>query len=132
MRDLPQLNEKNKERPLCFPYSIKARAHLHAHFSRIALPQETLLKGTKSILSFIVYKCKIESTTFDEIIFLSFFLFSDLELILKNSPTLVREMINIVGQLMYFAKHGRGNYRIISCHVTLHSVIRVVVILWSN
>lgn len=36
-------------------------------------------------------------------------LLSDLELILKNSPKLVREMINIVGQLMYFAKHGRGN-----------------------
>lgn len=75
MRELPHLNEKNKERPLCFPYSIKARALLHAHFSRIALPQATLLK--------------------------------DLELILKKSPALVREMINIVGQLMYFAKHGR-------------------------
>ena len=45
MRELPHLNEKNKERPLCFPYSIKARALLHAHFSRIALPQATLLKG---------------------------------------------------------------------------------------
>uniref|UniRef100_A0A7M5XBC5 J domain-containing protein n=1 Tax=Clytia hemisphaerica TaxID=252671 RepID=A0A7M5XBC5_9CNID len=75
MRELPQLNEKNKERPLCFAYSIKARALMHAHFSRIALPQQTLLK--------------------------------DLELILKKSPTLVREMINIVGQLMYLAKMGR-------------------------
>ena len=45
MRELAHLNEKNKERPLCYPYSVKARALLHAHFSRIALPQETLLKG---------------------------------------------------------------------------------------
>lgn len=75
MRELPHLNEKNKERPLCYAYSIKARALLHAHFSRIALPQETLLK--------------------------------DLELILTKSPTLVREMISIVGKLMYLAKHER-------------------------
>lgn len=50
MRELPHLNEKNKERPLCYPYSIKARALLHAHFSRIALPQETLLKDLELIL----------------------------------------------------------------------------------
>ena len=42
MKRLPQLNEKNKERPLCFIYSIKSRALLHAHLSRMALPAETL------------------------------------------------------------------------------------------
>ncbi|CAH1799731.1 unnamed protein product [Owenia fusiformis] len=42
MKDLPNLNEKNKERPLCFPYSVKARALLYAHFSRIELPPKTL------------------------------------------------------------------------------------------
>jgi translocation protein SEC63 len=42
MRDLPNLNEKNKERPLCFSYSIKARALIFAHLSRMKLPQETL------------------------------------------------------------------------------------------
>ena len=49
MRELPHLNEKNKERPLCYAYSIKARALIHAHFSRIALPQQTLLKGMHSL-----------------------------------------------------------------------------------
>lgn len=75
MRELPQLNEKNKERPLCYPYSVKARALLHAHFSRIALPQQTLLK--------------------------------DLELILKKCPYLIKEIINIVGQLIALGKAGR-------------------------
>lgn len=42
MKRLPQLNEKNKERPLCFIYSIKARALLHAHLSRMPLPPNTL------------------------------------------------------------------------------------------
>uniref|UniRef100_A0A6M2DBT9 Putative molecular chaperone sec63 endoplasmic reticulum translocon component n=1 Tax=Xenopsylla cheopis TaxID=163159 RepID=A0A6M2DBT9_XENCH len=39
---LPNLNEKNKEQPLCRLYSIKARALLHAHLSRMRLNPETL------------------------------------------------------------------------------------------
>lgn len=39
---LPNLGEKNKERPLCFAYSIKARALLHSHLSRMVLPEDTL------------------------------------------------------------------------------------------
>jgi translocation protein SEC63 len=42
IKQLPQLNEKNKERPLCFYYSIKARALLHAHLSRISMNSNTL------------------------------------------------------------------------------------------
>ncbi|KAK7063040.1 secretory subunit [Halocaridina rubra] len=42
MKQLPNLGEKNKERPLCFAYSIKARSLLHAHLSRIPLPENTL------------------------------------------------------------------------------------------
>ena len=42
MKQLPNLGEKNKERPLCFPYSVKARALLHAHLSRIPLKPNTL------------------------------------------------------------------------------------------
>ncbi|XP_074663025.1 translocation protein SEC63 homolog isoform X2 [Tubulanus polymorphus] len=42
MRELPHLEEKKKERPLCYPYSVKARALLHAHFSRLELPPKTL------------------------------------------------------------------------------------------
>ncbi|XP_018024714.1 translocation protein SEC63 homolog isoform X2 [Hyalella azteca] len=41
-KQLPHLGEKNKERPLCFPYSVKARALLHAHLSRIPLNPNTL------------------------------------------------------------------------------------------
>lgn len=53
IRDLPLLGEKNKERPLCFSYSIKTRAILHAHLSRMKLPQSTLEVDR----CFIVRKC---------------------------------------------------------------------------
>lgn len=47
--ELPQLikilgniQEKNRERPLCFPYSVKTRVLLHAHFQRLILNENTL------------------------------------------------------------------------------------------
>merc|ERR1711981_1474294 len=42
MKSLTNLGVNNKEKPLCFSYSVKARALLHAHLSRIALPEKTL------------------------------------------------------------------------------------------
>merc|ERR1719340_100124 len=42
MKSLPNLGINNKEKPLCFGYSVKARALLFAHLSRIALPLKTL------------------------------------------------------------------------------------------
>ena len=45
---LPNLEEKHKEKPLCYPYSVKARALLHAHFNRLELPQNTLEIGNHS------------------------------------------------------------------------------------
>lgn len=39
---LPNLGEKNRERPLYYKYSLKARALIHAHLSRIPLNLETL------------------------------------------------------------------------------------------
>lgn len=42
---LPNLEEKHKEKPLCYPYSVKARALLHAHFNRLELSQNTLEIG---------------------------------------------------------------------------------------
>ncbi|XP_061398971.1 translocation protein SEC63 homolog [Musca vetustissima] len=53
IRQLPNLNEKCKEHPLCRMYSIKTRAILHAHLSRLPLNPETLEKDRQ----FIVKKC---------------------------------------------------------------------------
>ena len=53
IKQLSDLREKNKEAPLCHLYSIKARAILHAHLSRIALNPETLEKDRQ----YIVKKC---------------------------------------------------------------------------
>ncbi|GMT00018.1 hypothetical protein PENTCL1PPCAC_22192 [Pristionchus entomophagus] len=40
---LPLLGENKKERPLCLPYSIKARIMLHAHLSRLPIENEEIL-----------------------------------------------------------------------------------------
>lgn len=53
IRDLNNLGENNKERPLCYSYSIKTRAIIHAHLSRMKLPQNTLEVDR----CFIVQKC---------------------------------------------------------------------------
>ena len=42
IKEIPNLGESNKERPLCYPYSIKARALIFAHLSRLKLPPNTL------------------------------------------------------------------------------------------
>ena len=52
MRDLPNLGDKNKEAPLCYPYSIKARALIHAHLSRLELPRLTLKAGKAACKNF--------------------------------------------------------------------------------
>merc|ERR1711981_185742 len=53
MKSLPNLGINNKEKPLCFSYSVKARALLHAHLSRIALPEKTLHEDRL----YIIKKC---------------------------------------------------------------------------
>lgn len=50
---LPHLNEKCKEVPLCRNYSVKTRAIIHAHLSRIPLNPQTLEKDRQ----FIMRKC---------------------------------------------------------------------------
>lgn len=50
---LPHLNEKCKEVPLCRNYSVKARAIIHAHLTRIPLNQNTLEKDRQ----FVIKKC---------------------------------------------------------------------------
>lgn len=42
IKEIPNLGESNKERPLCYPYSIKARVLIYAHLSRLKLPPTTL------------------------------------------------------------------------------------------
>ncbi|VEN45397.1 unnamed protein product, partial [Callosobruchus maculatus] len=53
IKQLPNLGEKNKERPLCYLYSIKARAIIHAHLSRMPLNPNTLELDRQ----YIIRKC---------------------------------------------------------------------------
>jgi translocation protein SEC63 len=50
MREIPNLGDKNKEPPLCYPYSIKARSLVHAHLGRMELPPDTLKLDLNLIL----------------------------------------------------------------------------------
>ncbi|KAF8366330.1 dnj-29 [Pristionchus pacificus] len=51
MKHLPLLGENKKERPLCLPYSIKARIMLHAHLSRQVIEHEDILFDQRYFLS---------------------------------------------------------------------------------
>lgn len=51
IKKLPQLNEKNKEVPLSYHYSIKARALIHAHLSRLPLNPQTLELDRRLVIS---------------------------------------------------------------------------------
>lgn len=53
IKQLPQLNEKCKEVPLCRNYSVKARAMIHAHLTRLPLNPNTLEKDRQ----FVIKKC---------------------------------------------------------------------------
>ncbi|KAL8586617.1 hypothetical protein ACOMHN_040125 [Nucella lapillus] len=50
---LGNIQEKNRERPLCFPYSVKTRVLLHSHFQRLMLTEDTL--GADQL--YILNKC---------------------------------------------------------------------------
>lgn len=42
MKCIPNLGVNNKEKPLCFGYSVKTRVLIFAHLSRLSLPKHTL------------------------------------------------------------------------------------------
>lgn len=142
MRELPHLNEKNKEKPLCYPYSVKARALLHAHFSRLELPMKTLEVGksfltiSKLFVKILRVKENAEKISFgvsssllsiilaekftsrdimqSEMCTCDLLLISDKQYVVKKCPYLINEMVNIVAQLVALAHGGRGE--LILCH----------------
>uniref|UniRef100_A0A0A9ZBA8 J domain-containing protein n=3 Tax=Lygus hesperus TaxID=30085 RepID=A0A0A9ZBA8_LYGHE len=53
MKQLSNFGEKNRERPLCYTYALRARVLMFAHLSRIPLPENTLDRDRM----YIVKKC---------------------------------------------------------------------------
>lgn len=45
LKQVKNLGENKKERPLCLPYSVKARYFIHAHLSRIPIDSFHLKSG---------------------------------------------------------------------------------------
>ncbi|ENN75196.1 hypothetical protein HUJ04_002272 [Dendroctonus ponderosae] len=71
-KKLPNLKEKNKEKPLCYPYSLKARAILHAHLSRIALNPATLEKDRQYIVGKCPYLIQEQVNCVNQLILLAY------------------------------------------------------------
>ncbi|KAF2893531.1 hypothetical protein ILUMI_12642 [Ignelater luminosus] len=72
IRKLPNLNEKNKERPLCFGYSIKARAIIHAHLSRIPLNPPTLEQDRRYVIAKCPYLIQEQVNCVNQLILLAY------------------------------------------------------------
>lgn len=72
MKKLTNLGEKNKERPLCFPYSIKARTLIHAHLQRIKLNPSTLELDRRYIISKCPYLIQEQINCVNQLILLAY------------------------------------------------------------
>uniref|UniRef100_A0A914WPP5 J domain-containing protein n=1 Tax=Plectus sambesii TaxID=2011161 RepID=A0A914WPP5_9BILA len=83
IKELPHLNEKSKERPMSLPYSIKARALIHAHLTRIDLADPDRVPPVFDTLE------------------------KDRVYVIRKCPILVQEMIQVVSQLVMYALSGR-------------------------
>ncbi|XP_018330466.1 translocation protein SEC63 homolog [Agrilus planipennis] len=72
IKKLPNLSEKNKERPLCFGYSIKARAIIHAHLSRMPLNPTTLEIDRQCIIAKCPYLIQEQVNSVNQLIMLAY------------------------------------------------------------
>ncbi|KAF7270058.1 translocation protein Sec63 [Rhynchophorus ferrugineus] len=72
IKKLPNLNEKNKQRPFCYEYSVKARAIIHAHLSRIPLNPNTLEQDRRYILAKCPYLIQEQVNCVNQLILLSY------------------------------------------------------------
>lgn len=72
IKKLPNLNEKNKERPLCYLYSIKARSIIHAHLSRIPLNPNTLEKDRRYTIGKCPYLIQEQVNCVNQLILLAY------------------------------------------------------------
>ncbi|CAH1104749.1 unnamed protein product [Psylliodes chrysocephalus] len=72
IKKLPNLGEKNKERPLCYLYSIKARAIIHAHLSRIPLNPDTLEQDRRYIIGKCPFLVNEQVNAVNELIILAY------------------------------------------------------------
>lgn len=72
IKKLPNLSEKNKERPLCFGYSIKTRAILHAHLSRLPLNPGTLEQDRRYIIAKCPYLIQEQVNCLNQLVFLAY------------------------------------------------------------
>ena len=91
VKELPQVDIKNRQPPFCAPYAVKARLLLFASMKHIDLPNSDLVHGKKLLCSSHHYLSCL----------------SDQDTIIKFTPVLITEMLKILTELWNFAKMSR-------------------------
>lgn len=101
-RELPDVQEKTKERPFQLPYCLKTRTLLHAHIHRLNTLSDDLEKDKRYVV--------------------------------KKSPYLINEMINIEAQLVAMGHAGRLRVppRLDTIENTMKLSQMIVQALWNN
>lgn len=72
IKQITNLGAKNKEKPLCYVYSLKARALIHAHLTRMPLNPETLEKDRQYIVKKCPYLIQEMVTCVNQLILLAY------------------------------------------------------------
>lgn len=72
IKKLSDLGEKNKERPLCYFYSIKARAIIHAHLKRIPLSENGLELDRRYVISKCPYLIQEQINCVSQLVLLAY------------------------------------------------------------
>ncbi|GJQ67590.1 hypothetical protein Trydic_g8396 [Trypoxylus dichotomus] len=118
IKTIGNLNEKNKERPLCFMYSIKARALLHAHLSRIPLNPLTLELDRRYIVGKCPYLIQEQVNCVSQLIVLAYArriqrcpTIDTIENCMKLSPMLVQGLWDLKSPFLQLPHIHEGNLK---------------------
>lgn len=116
IRQLPNLNEKCKEHPLCRLYSIKARAIIHAHLSRIPLNPDTLEKDRQLIVKKCPYLIQEMVSCVHQLVMLAYArrvpripTLETIENCMKLSPMVIQALWEFKSPLMQLPHIGEDN-----------------------
>lgn len=107
IRQIPNLGEKNRERPLYHKYSIKARALIYAHLSNMQLTSETLEADRMYIVKKCPYLLQEMVTCISQLILLAYaqrvprlIHIETLENVMKLCPMIVQGMWDFKNPLL--------------------------------
>lgn len=127
IRELGNINVKKKEAPFCYPYSLKARVLVLAHLARMDVSEE-IEEGSRAKI--IHSSCAVAKKMTNRKKTLSCLCSPDQRFVVRKSPALLQEMINVGCQLTMMA-NSRGGETLqgdtplgfLFCHTHLPSLV---------